>query len=244
MKLSREKLIGFVVILIAFFSITSALNVKASFWQDMFSNGDNKEEKSIFDISGLDSDSDGLSDKEEYKLGTNPYSADSDEDGYTDAEEVTANFDPLEQEGNNLIDKDGDGLTGEDERKYRTNPDKADTDYDGYSDGFEVIAGHDPLQADFSFLEPVIDQAEDVIAESEESCEGEDCPEKKGDSSVDSSSTPDSIEKLLNVQNFSDVNPEALSNIGLDSSKLDFDKSISLSDINDNGINVTDNVSK
>ena len=242
MKISREKIIGFVVILIAFFSITSALNVKASFWQDMFTDEDSSEEKSIFDISGLDSDSDGLSDKEEYKLGTNPYSADSDEDGYTDSEEITANFDPLKQEGNNLIDEDGDGLTGEDEKKYKTNPNKADTDYDGYSDGFEVIAGHDPLRADFSFLEPIIEGTENVIAEGEEECEGEDC--LKNNQSPVSSSTPDSIEKLLNIQNFSDVDPTSLSSIGLDSSKISLEKSVSVSEVSKDKIKVVDNTSK
>jgi len=242
MKISREKIIGLVVIVIAFFSITSALSARASFWKDMFSAENDSEEKSIFDISGLDSDSDGLSDKEEYKLGTNPYSSDSDEDGYTDSEEIKASFDPLEQEGNNLIDKDSDGLTGEDEKKYKTNPDKADTDYDGYSDGFEIIAGHDPLQADFSFLEPVIEETENIIVEGEKECEGEDC--LKSDQSPVSSSTPDSIEKLLNVQNFSDVDPKSLSSIGLDSSKISLEKSVSISEVSRDEIKVVDNTSK
>lgn len=243
MKISREKIIGLVVIMIAFFSITGALSVEASFWKDMFAVGDSNKEKSIFDISGLDSDSDKLSDKEEYDLGTNPYSSDSDEDGYTDYEEIKAGFDPLKQEGNNLIDKDGDGLTGEDERKYGTNPDKADSDYDGYSDGFEVIAGHNPLEADFSFLEPVIAKTENIIAESEENCEGEDCPEITNKSPV-SSSTPDSIEKLLNVKNFTEVSPDSLSSIGLDASKMSLDKTIDLPDIADYQVKISDDVSK
>jgi hypothetical protein len=243
MKLYREKIIGLVVIAIAFFSITSALNVKASFWKDVFSPEDSNKEKSIFDLSSLDSDSDGLSDQKEFELGTNPYGSDTDEDGYSDAEEIQASFDPLKQEGNNLIDKDGDGLTGEDEKKYETNADKADTDYDGYSDGFEILAGHDPLQADFSFLKPVIKEAEDSEAASEENCEGEDCNKIKNESSVDST-TPDSIEKLLNVQNFSEVNPESLSSIGLDSSRIDFDKEVNIAGVENDRIKVVDNTSK
>lgn len=42
-----------------------------------------------------DSDSDGISDAEEKRLGTNPYLADSDRDGYLDGDEVKGGFDPL-----------------------------------------------------------------------------------------------------------------------------------------------------
>ncbi len=225
MKLYREKIIGLVVIVISFFSITSALNVKAFFWQDMFSAKDKNEEKSIFDISGLDSDSDGVSDKKEYELGTNPYNYDSDDDGYTDGEEVKAGFDPLKQEGNNLVDKDEDGLTGEDERKYKTDPNKADTDYDGYSDGFEILTGHDPLQADFSFLEPIIKKTE-------------------SDNSSTSDTTSSSIEKILNVKNFSEVTPDSLASIGLDTSKIDLEKEIDFPEVPEEDVKVSDNTSQ
>lgn len=244
MKVSREKIIGIVVMMIAFFSITSALDVKASFLKELFTN-EEEQDRSIFDISGLDSDSDGLSDSKEFDLGTNPYSSDSDDDGYSDAEEVKAGYDPLKQEGNNLIDEDGDGLTGEDEKKYHTNPNKADSDYDGYSDGMEIITGHNPLQADYSFLEPVMENTEEVIKKNEEECEGEDCDiVAENDSPVNSESTPDSIEKLLNVQNFSDVNTDSLSSIGIDPYKMSLDKSVSLSEVEDSKIKTIDNLSQ
>lgn len=43
----------------------------------------------------LDSDSDGLADKEEEKLGTDPKNPDTDFDGYLDGEEVDNGYDPL-----------------------------------------------------------------------------------------------------------------------------------------------------
>jgi len=64
-----------------------------------------------------DSDNDGLSDKEERLLGTDPYNFDTDGDGLTDYAEV---------------------------RIYKTDPLNPDTDGDGYSDGDEVINGFDP----------------------------------------------------------------------------------------------------
>ncbi len=42
----------------------------------------------------LDSDGDGLSNLEEFRLGTNPHNADSDNDGYSDSEEVAFGKDP------------------------------------------------------------------------------------------------------------------------------------------------------
>jgi hypothetical protein len=66
----------------------------------------------------LDTDGDGLPDKEEETLGT----------------------------GINVVDTDRDGLfDGEEVKIYQTNPLKADSDGDGYSDGTEVKNGYDPL---------------------------------------------------------------------------------------------------
>ena len=65
----------------------------------------------------IDTDHDGLNDKEEAKLGTNPLKADTDGDGLNDYDEV---------------------------KVYGTDPLKADTDGDGYSDGVEVRSGHNP----------------------------------------------------------------------------------------------------
>lgn len=238
MKLNRERVIGFVIVLIAFFSITSALSAKASFWQDMFSaSGEENSNKSIFNMADLDSDNDGISDKEEYKLGTNPYSSDSDDDGYMDYEEMKSEHDPLKKDVNDLVDLDGDGLSGEDEKIYSTNPQKADTDYDGYDDGLEIISGHDPLTADYSFLEPIIsktDGNEDGSASSDETDE---------DSYHFERSTPESIENILNAKTFSEVDTQSFSSIGLDTSQLDLGKNISIIEVGEDAIKITDNTS-
>jgi outer membrane protein OmpA-like peptidoglycan-associated protein len=93
----------------------------------------------------LDPDHDGLSNKEEKKLGTNPKLADTDSDGLSDGDEVLKyKTDPLK------LDTDSDGLSDGDELlKYKTDPLKSDTDGDGLSDGDEVLKYKtDPLKTD------------------------------------------------------------------------------------------------
>lgn len=68
-----------------------------------------------------DNDQDGLSNYEEYQLGTDPLRADSDFDGLTDGDETNV---------------------------YTTDPLKEDTDEDSVSDGDEVALGLNPLVAD------------------------------------------------------------------------------------------------
>jgi outer membrane protein OmpA-like peptidoglycan-associated protein len=92
-----------------------------------------------------DADGDGLTNKEEKELGTNPKVADTDGDGLTDGQEVlTYKTDPLK------ADTDGDGLSDGDEvMKYKTDPLKADTDGDGLNDKDEIMKYKtDPLKAD------------------------------------------------------------------------------------------------
>jgi outer membrane protein OmpA-like peptidoglycan-associated protein len=92
-----------------------------------------------------DPDKDGLSNKEEKQLGTDPHNADTDGDGLTDGEEVHQyHTNPLK------ADSDGDGLSDGDEvNKYKTNPNKADTDGDGLNDKDEIFTYHtDPLKTD------------------------------------------------------------------------------------------------
>lgn len=73
-------------------------------------------------VGELDSDGDGLSDRYELMIGTDPYNPDTDGDGLTDGEEVL---------------------------KYGTDPLNPDTDFDMLSDGAEVlIYGTDPLNPD------------------------------------------------------------------------------------------------
>lgn len=67
--------------------------------------------------SQIDSDNDGLTDREEIILGTKINSKDSDSDGLYDREEV---------------------------RVYKTNPLNPDTDGDGFLDGIEVDKGYNP----------------------------------------------------------------------------------------------------
>jgi hypothetical protein len=99
-----------------------------------------------------DTDGDGLSDRTEVTLGTNPQDPDSDDDGLADGFEVTYGINPL------VADTDGDGLNdgreiqlgtdvlgidsdsddvpdGEEVDRYRSNPLDDDTDNDGVIDG-------------------------------------------------------------------------------------------------------------
>lgn len=90
----------------------------------------------------VDSDGDGLYDKDEAGIGTDPFNPDTDGDGLSDGDEVfNQNTDPLNP------DSDFDGLKdGAEVLVYTTNPLDPDTDQGGVSDGHEVIEdGTDPL---------------------------------------------------------------------------------------------------
>ncbi len=107
----------------------------------------NKVEKELgTDPKNPDTDGDGLNDGAEVnKHSTNPLVADTDGDGLSDGEEVNKY-----QTNPNKADSDGDGLNDYDElMKYKTDPLKADTDGDGLNDGDEVLKYKtDPLKAD------------------------------------------------------------------------------------------------
>lgn len=137
--------------------------------------------------AAVDSDGDGLTDEEEKTLGTDPNSVDTDKDGLFDRDEVKIyHTDPLNPDtdgdgipdgievknGDNpngpgklfnvnqktdgqvastsaVIDSDHDGLTDEEEQALGTDPNKADTDNDGLTDYQEVkIYKTNPLKAD------------------------------------------------------------------------------------------------
>jgi hypothetical protein len=90
----------------------------------------------------VDTDGDEISDGDEFnKHGTDPAIADSDGDRLDDGEEI--NGDPAT---NPLVaDSDGDGLSDGDEvLTHDTNPTNKDSDNDGYNDGVEVASGSDP----------------------------------------------------------------------------------------------------
>lgn len=105
------------------------------------------------DINNEDTDSDGLTDYQEYYiLGTDPLvydsvtegvsdaDADCDEDGLSNIREFKLGTKPFNP------DTDNDGLIDGDEVNiYGTDPLKYDTDDDGISDGDEVALGTDPL---------------------------------------------------------------------------------------------------
>ena len=90
----------------------------------------------------VDSDGDGLFDKDEAAIGTDPYNPDTDDDGLSDGDEYfKQKTDPLNP------DSDFDGLKdGAEVLTYKTNALDPDTDKGGVSDGHEVIEDStDPL---------------------------------------------------------------------------------------------------
>lgn len=79
-----------------------------------------------------DFDKDGLTNGQEYELGTQPYNADTDGDNLTDGDEVnTYSTDPLN------VDTDNDGLNDDDELYFGTDANDLDTDDNGTKDGDE-----------------------------------------------------------------------------------------------------------
>ena len=94
-------------------------------------------------VAGRDDDGDGLTNSEEYLLGTNPNNPDSDGDGLPDGLEIHIGTNPTN------ADTDGDGLSDGDEYiTYMTNPRVADTDGDGLLDGEEIALGTSPFYDD------------------------------------------------------------------------------------------------
>ncbi|HEX3130768.1 MAG TPA: carboxypeptidase regulatory-like domain-containing protein [Thermoanaerobaculia bacterium] len=86
-----------------------------------------------------DPDGDGLSNLQEFQLGTSVDSDDSDGDGIFDGEEVAIGTLPANP------DTDGDGLMDGDEIVRQTNALSADSDGDRILDGLEVDLGTNPL---------------------------------------------------------------------------------------------------
>jgi hypothetical protein len=97
------------------------------------------------DMLELDTDWDGLTDKEELDIGTNPMKKDTDEDGLKDGAEFKyIGTDP------NMADTDGDSISDSMEiSTYRTNPLEKDSDSDGLFDGEEInYLSTNPILAD------------------------------------------------------------------------------------------------
>lgn len=119
--------------------------------------------------AGLDGDTDGLNNLQEFSLKTVPNNADSDNDGLSDGDEVNVHLtNPLNADsdadsisdgdevliyGTNplFIDTDSDGLSDADEiNLHGTNPLVTDSDADGMGDAWEIANALDPLANDAS----------------------------------------------------------------------------------------------
>lgn len=95
----------------------------------------------------LDQDTDGLSDAEEIKLGTNVYDADTDHDELTDREEVQRYH-----TDSTKWDTDSDGLSdGEEVLHWMTNPLKTDSNSNGLSDVQDLKTGFSPVESTQQF---------------------------------------------------------------------------------------------
>lgn len=102
-----------------------------------------------YDAPDCDQDRDGLTNKEEANIGTDPKNPDTDGDAFRDGEDSENDpLDPCKPSINsNTCDRDGDRLLNGEERKIGTDPTNKDTDADGIDDGDEVDNGTNPTDA-------------------------------------------------------------------------------------------------
>lgn len=92
-----------------------------------------------------DTDTDGLTDFQEYGLATNPRDPDTDDDGLTDFEEWRG-FSPKTNPKH--WDTDGDGIEDGVEITYGSSPTKVDTDEEGLIDPLEFLFNSNPNDTD------------------------------------------------------------------------------------------------
>lgn len=97
----------------------------------------------------VDSDGDGIADRDEEALGTSPIHPDTDFDGLMDGIEVRMGLNPLVPDEipgcNASLDEDGDRLNTCEERVLGTDPCVGDTDGDGLPDLVEALILTNPL---------------------------------------------------------------------------------------------------
>ncbi len=110
-----------------------------------------------------DTDTDGLSALQEYRLGTDPDDGDSDDDGIGDGAEVSVGTIPT------IDDTDRDGRRDGDEvySIVVTDPLNPDTDGDGYDDGTEVDWGSSPTDREQI---PLVDVDNDGVPDGVDTC--------------------------------------------------------------------------
>ncbi len=94
---------------------------------------------------GLDTDSDGLTNLQEYILQTSANDGDTDSDGMQDSWEAIHGLNPRIDDSSS--DFDNDLLSNFLESIYGTDPWMSDTDGDGFDDKVEIEMGSDPLNA-------------------------------------------------------------------------------------------------
>lgn len=112
----------------------------------------------------LDADLDGLTNIEEFRLGTSSNLADTDQDGIDDYQEIKI-------AGTSALtsDTDNDGLSDYQELKvYKTDALSTDSDGDTFSDADEVRNGYDPK--DSQVHPPFADKDNDGIADKNDNC--------------------------------------------------------------------------
>ncbi len=122
----------------------------------------------------LDADNDGVNNRDEYLLGTNPRNADTDGDGISDGIERANSSNPLLASSKpeftgvawpSGVDLDGNGLPDAWEVKYRAFnlPPNGDADGDGVSNAQEAKAGTDPFDPNSKIVAIFARQTNDAV---------------------------------------------------------------------------------
>ena len=105
------------------------------------------------DDASADFDLDGLTNLEEFNLGTSIFLNDTDGDGLSDSNEISLGSNPLlpDTDGDQLLDGDEINPTSDTDRDGIINLLDSDSDGDGLPDGVELSLGLDPLRTDSNF---------------------------------------------------------------------------------------------
>ena len=138
-------------------------------WED--ANGFNKFSAAD---AGLDADSDGVNNRDEYLLGTNPHNPDTDGDGISDGVERANGSNPLLASSKpefagatwpSGADLDGNGLPDAWEVRYRAFnlPPNGDADGDGASNAQEAKWGTDPFDPNSVMRVASAKQTNDIV---------------------------------------------------------------------------------